>query len=160
MPLKGQARQRIGMPRANVYEVNVEAVDRGDELRQRVQLRFHLAPVVMRRPITREPLHRSKLHTLRCVRDRFPLGPTRRVDAPPQIDELCIGHVYVQLAKRVVISAADAGDIGEGLRRLREGHAAQRGCCDCRGRYADEATARCKESGFRVRHIVSFWLHE
>ena len=49
-------RQRVFMLRTNVDEVNVEPVDLGDELRQGVQLRLALAPVVVRRPIARELL--------------------------------------------------------------------------------------------------------
>jgi len=38
----------IFMLRTNVNEVNVQPIDLGDELRQRVQSRLHLAPVVFR----------------------------------------------------------------------------------------------------------------
>ena len=71
-------RQRILVLRADVNEMNVQPIDLGDELRQRIQLRFDLAPVVVSRPIARERLHRRELHALRYVRDGFPFGPPRR----------------------------------------------------------------------------------
>ena len=37
-------------------------------------LASHLAPVVFRRPIARELLHRRELHALRRIRDRFRSG--------------------------------------------------------------------------------------
>ena len=66
-------RQRIFMLRANVNEMNVEPVDLGDELRQGVELRLALAPVVIGRPIARELLHRRELHALRFIRRPFPV---------------------------------------------------------------------------------------
>ena len=56
--------QRVLFFRAHVNEMNVDAVDVGYELRQRLQLRLALAPVVVRRPIAREFLDRRELHTL------------------------------------------------------------------------------------------------
>ena len=35
-------------------EVNVQPIDIGDELRQGIQLRFRLPPIVIRRPVARE----------------------------------------------------------------------------------------------------------
>ena len=70
-------RQRILMLRANVNEMNVQPVDLGDEVRQGVQPRLDLAPVVLRRPIARELLHRRERHALRVIRDRFLFGPPR-----------------------------------------------------------------------------------
>src|SRR5439155_2492175 len=79
--------QRIWMFGTNVDEVNVHAINLGDELRQGVQFGFYLAPVVICRPIPRELLHRRELHTLRCVRDRFPSRPLGGVYAPAKIGE-------------------------------------------------------------------------
>src|SRR5713226_2628348 len=44
--MRDDERQRIFMFRANVNEVNVQSIDLGDELRQGVQSRLHLSPVV------------------------------------------------------------------------------------------------------------------
>ena len=63
--VRDDERQRIFMFRANVNEVNVQPIDLGDELRQGVQFRLALAPVVFRRPIARELLNRRELHALR-----------------------------------------------------------------------------------------------
>src|SRR5260221_8675276 len=81
------------MPRTNVNEVNVQPHDLGYELRQRVQSRLHLAPVVFRLPITREGLHGRELHALRRIRDSFPLRPFCRVDAPAEIQECFVRNI-------------------------------------------------------------------
>ena len=86
-------RQRIPMLRTNVNEMDVQPIDLGDELRQRIELRFDFAPVVIGRPISRELLHRRERHALRCIRDRLPFRPpvafmrlrnARRVPLPEQ----------------------------------------------------------------------------
>ena len=80
-------RQRIFMFRTNVDEMNVEPIDLGDELRQGVEPRLHFAPVVIRRPIAREFLHRCELHALRRIGDCLPFGPVRGGDAPAELGE-------------------------------------------------------------------------
>jgi hypothetical protein len=57
-------RQRVRVRRLHVDEVDVHPIDFGRELRQRVQLRLGLAPVVVRHPVMGELLQRSQLHTL------------------------------------------------------------------------------------------------
>ncbi len=54
------------MLRTHMDEMNVEPIDLGDELRQGVQPRLALAPVVICRPIVRELLSRRELHALRA----------------------------------------------------------------------------------------------
>jgi len=49
-------RQRIGMARLHVDEVDVEAVDLGDELRQGIEPRLGLAPVVAAAPVPHQRL--------------------------------------------------------------------------------------------------------
>ena len=61
-----------------------------------VQLRLDLAPVVVRPPIARECLDRGELHALRVVRDRFPLGPPCRVDAPAQFGEIRLRKIHMK----------------------------------------------------------------
>lgn len=56
--------QRIVVLRANVKEVNVQSVDLGDELRQGVELRLHLPPVVIGLPVADELLERRQRHPL------------------------------------------------------------------------------------------------
>ena len=58
-----------------------------DELRQGVEGRLDLAPVVVRRPVARELLHRRQLHALRLVRDDFLVRPPRGGDAAFQVGE-------------------------------------------------------------------------
>ena len=85
--------RRVLMLRADVNEVDVEPVDLGDELRQGVQFRLALAPVVVRRPNTRECLNRRELHALRLISDGLPLGPARGLDARAQLLELRLGDL-------------------------------------------------------------------
>src|SRR5262249_46846680 len=73
--------------RLHVDEMDVQAVDLGLELRQRVQSRLAPAPVVLGRPVAREVLYRRQLHTLRPIGDEFPGRPARRVDAAAQLVE-------------------------------------------------------------------------
>jgi len=90
--MRDDERQRVLVLRLHMDEMNVETVDRRDELRKRVQLRFALSPVVPRRPVLGERTHRRGLHALRRVRNGFTLGPLRRFDAAIQIGELRIGE--------------------------------------------------------------------
>src|SRR5215831_10025401 len=60
-------RQRVLMFRTNMNEMNVEPVDFGHKLRQRVQRRLALSPVIIFRPIAREVLHHRERHALRIV---------------------------------------------------------------------------------------------
>ena len=85
--VRDDQRQRIFVLRTDVNEMNVQSIDLGDELRQGVQFRFDLAPVILCRPIARERLGRRELHSLRCIRDRFSLGPIGCFDAPAQFGE-------------------------------------------------------------------------
>ena len=96
--VRDDKRQRIFMLRTNVNEVNVQPIDLGDELRQRVQSRLNLAPVVFRPPITREGLHGRELHALRLIRNRLAIGPPCRVDAPAQFDQFRLWNIEVKQA--------------------------------------------------------------
>ena len=79
--------QRAFMLRANMNEMDVQSIDLGDELRQRVQPRLYPAPVIAGRPIARELLHGRKRHALRIVGNRLILGPPRRGDARALISQ-------------------------------------------------------------------------
>jgi hypothetical protein len=83
-------RQRVLVRRAHVDEVDVQPVDLGRELRQRVQSRLALAPVVVRRPVARQRLHRGELHALRPVVDELAGRPARRFDTTKQLNELLL----------------------------------------------------------------------
>ena len=81
----------------------------GHELRQGVQPRFDLAPVVVGLPIARELAHRRELHALRRIGDRLALGPLRRGDTPAQVRERFVGCVKLERAHDLS-SGAPCGD--------------------------------------------------
>src|SRR5919106_3215202 len=83
--------QGVFMLRADVNEVNVQPIDLGDELRQSLEFRLALAPVVLRRPIARECLDRRELHALRRIIDGLLFWPARRRDARTQVLEIRLG---------------------------------------------------------------------
>src|SRR6476646_76523 len=83
-------------------EVNVQPVDLGLELRQRVQSRFARAPVVLGRPVAREVLYRRQLHTLRPIGDEFPGRPACRIDAAVQLVELALRYFDSEGPDRVL----------------------------------------------------------
>ena len=84
------------MLRTNVHEMNVEAVDLGEEIGVGVQLRLDLAPVVLGRPIPRERLNEGELHALRKIGDGFLLGQPRGLDAPAQLDKIGFRKVHLK----------------------------------------------------------------
>src|ERR1700689_2963384 len=84
------------MSRANMDEMDVEAVDLGHELRQRVELRLALPPVVVRPPIARDFLDRGELYALGVVQDGLTIGPARRRDAPAEIDQRILWNVNLE----------------------------------------------------------------
>ncbi len=91
--MRDDQRERIGLLRTDMDEMNVQPVDRRHELRIGVQPRFGLAPVVILLPVARELLHRLELHALRRVRDRLLLGPPCRRDAPFHVGERLVRSV-------------------------------------------------------------------
>jgi hypothetical protein len=76
-----------------VNEVNVEPVDLGDEVRQGLQLRLALAPIVLCRPILREFLNRRELDALGLIGNSLPIRPPRRQHAPAEVRELLFRDV-------------------------------------------------------------------
>ena len=91
--VRDDQRQRVRLLRTHVDEVNVDPIDRGDELRQGVELRLARAPVVLGSPVAREFLNRRELHALRLIRDDLPRGPSCRRDAPAQVGERLVRNV-------------------------------------------------------------------
>src|SRR6059058_4361192 len=85
--------QRMFMLRPNVNEMNVESIDLGHELREGLQFRLALAPVVICRPIAREFLNRRKLYALRLICDGLLFGPARGGDASAQVGEVLFRNV-------------------------------------------------------------------
>ena len=84
--MRHDQRQGIRMPRADVNEVDIDAVDRCHELRQRVELGLRLSPVVAGAPILDERLELRELYALRLVIDRLLVGPARCGDTLAKID--------------------------------------------------------------------------
>ena len=76
--------------------MNVEPVDLRQKLRQGVQFRLHLAPIVIGRPIACELLKHRERHALRVICDRFPLRPARYRQAMAQLVEILLRHVDVE----------------------------------------------------------------
>ena len=85
-------------------EVDVEAVDLNDELRQGVQLRLAVAPVVLRLPVLREFLHHFERNALGLIRDGLLLGPVGGRDASAEVVQCLVRDVDVEGA-----------DVGGGL---------------------------------------------
>ena len=89
-------RQRVLVPRPDVDEVDVQPVDLGDELRERVQVRLDRPPVVVRHPVARELLDHGERYALRLIRHGLLLRPLRGGDASTKIVQRLIGHVDVE----------------------------------------------------------------
>ena len=94
-------RQRIGVGRPDVEEVDVEAVDLGLELRDGVQPRLEPAEVVVRRPVPHELLHRRERDALRQVADGLLLRPARRPQPPAEVVEVVLAHLDPERADRL-----------------------------------------------------------
>ena len=97
------------MLRTNVNEMNVEPVDLGNEVRNGVDLRLALPPIVLGPPILRELLHRRQLHTLCGVGDLFALRPLCGLNALAQIGEVCLRRLEVKRTYSGVVSSLLGG---------------------------------------------------
>jgi hypothetical protein len=103
-PVRDDQRQCIFMFGTNMNKMNVEPIDLGYELRQGVQFRLALAPVVICRPRAREFLKSCELHALRFIRDRLPLGPPCRVYAPAQFGKFRFRNIHMKRTNRIFVS--------------------------------------------------------
>ena len=86
--MRHDQRQRVLVPRPDVDEVDVHAVDLGRELRQRVQSALARSPVVPRHPVAGERLDGRQLHALRPIGDELHRGQARLGEAATQRSEL------------------------------------------------------------------------
>ena len=84
--MRHDQRQRVLMPGPDVDEVDLDPVDLGRELRQRVQSCLARAPVVLGRPVAGELPQRRQLHALRPILDELPGGPARGRDPAAKLD--------------------------------------------------------------------------
>jgi hypothetical protein len=120
--MRHDQRHGVGMTRLDVDELDIDAVDRRHELRQGIQLRLRLTPVVVGSPVLDEWLDLRELHTLRLIRDGLALGPSRRHHPPPEVGECLVGHVNAEGADRVAVVFGRAAN-------LHGGQAADGGLC-------------------------------
>src|SRR6266567_2210725 len=95
--------------------MNVQSVDLGHEIRQGVQFRLALAPVVLGRPIERELLNRCELHALRCIGDGLPLGPLSCVYSPAQFGKFRLGKSHAKRTNRILVGGLVAAFCSDGL---------------------------------------------
>src|SRR5579864_2818446 len=101
-PVRDNERQRIFMFRANVNEMNVKAVDLSNELREGVQSRFDLTPVILLRPILRDLLHCVELDALRCIPNEFLLRPPSRSNASAQFSQFHFRNIHMKRANSIL----------------------------------------------------------
>ena len=102
-------RQRVLVFRTNVNEVDVQPINLGHEIRQGVQSRLDLAPVVLGRPIAREFLHRRELGALRLIGDRLPVRPAGRAYASAQFGQFGVREIHAKWTNGVVRRRGDLG---------------------------------------------------
>src|SRR5512133_980234 len=76
--------------------MDVNAVDLGDELRQRVEPRLDAPEVVARRPVAGELLNRHQLHALRPIADEFFARPARRGNPSTKVINGLVGNLSVE----------------------------------------------------------------
>ena len=107
------------MARADVDEVNVEPVDRRHELRIGIELGLRLSPVVVRSPVAHELLKLREPHALRSITDSLAVGPPRREDAAPQVDEYLLGNVDAERTDCAVLAWLHAPLLERGWRHPR-----------------------------------------
>jgi hypothetical protein len=86
-------RHRVLVRRLHVDEVDVNPVDLGRELRDRIQFRLALAPVVIGCPVAGELLDHRRLHALRPIGDEIRRRPARHGDTPLKVGDFFAGHV-------------------------------------------------------------------
>src|SRR6478735_8454592 len=98
--VRDDERQRILMLRTHVNEMNVQAIDRRDEVREGLESRLALAPIVFLRPVARERLNRRELYALRLICDGLLVGPARGRDARAQILQFRFGGLDLERSDR------------------------------------------------------------
>ena len=101
--MRHDERQRALLLRAYVDEMDIDAVDLRDELRQRVESRLHLAPIVVRPPILHELLDGFQSHALRLIGDDLAIRPARCLQTVAQVDKRVLGDVDVEGANFVAL---------------------------------------------------------
>src|SRR5215217_8136609 len=77
-------------------EVDLDPIDLGRELWERVQPRFEPPEVIVARPVARELLQRRQLDPLRPICDELLGGPAHCSDAPAQVVDLLLWNLDVE----------------------------------------------------------------
>ena len=135
-------RQGIGMFRPDMQEMDVEPVDLGDEIGQRVEPRFAPPPVIVGRPILSERLHQRQLHALGAILDQLALGPAGGGDAPLELGQLGVRRMIFERPDGGLAGWSDDQGLGE--------------CPAVRGRGVGGGLRRRglrRNAGSRLRHI-------
>ena len=147
-------RHGVFVLRADMDEMNVDAVDGRHKLRQGIQPGFDPAPIIVGRPILGELLHGRQLHSLRDVVHQFPARPLGRGNAAFEVRQFAVGSMKLERAN---------GGVGwtrrlacRGTVRLRNNSVRGRGVGVCR----DRQTSRHEQRGggnqtFCTGHIQS-----
>ena len=91
--VRDDQRQGVRVGRPGMDEVDVEAVDLGQELGECVQPRLDPPEVVLVAPVVRQGLHRGEWHALREIGHRFPLGPAGRPQSAAEVVDLGLGDL-------------------------------------------------------------------
>jgi len=122
-------------------------IDRRHELRQGIELRLHLPPIVAGAPVPNHLLQLGQLHALRLIGDGFLIGPSRGRNASAEIIERGLRYLDFERADRLVFhwraprrrlgddeAVGFGNDHGLAVARGREDKKAQgeRGRRDCR----------------------------
>src|ERR1700704_4592645 len=84
-PVRDDEWQGVLVLGADVDEMNVQAVDLGDEVRLAFPLRLPTGPLAVRFPGVRELLHHLERDPLRIVCHRLALRPPGRAYTPAQV---------------------------------------------------------------------------
>jgi len=135
--MSDQDRQRVCLRRADVQEVDVEAVDRRAVLIKSVQHRLAAAPVVVGPPVVHERAQLGERHALRPVADRLAFRPARPCQTLPQVIESALRRVVGERRDRGIRECAPhTGQTGRGDRR--------------RGARLQHRTARHGSGGFTI----------
>src|SRR5438132_12196635 len=90
--------QRVLVTRFHVDEVNDHTVDLGLELRERVELRLGLTPVVFGCPVSAKRLNRRQLHALRAVLDELLRWPAGCLESAPKVVQIGLGSLELERA--------------------------------------------------------------
>jgi hypothetical protein len=91
--MRHDQRQRVFVLGADVDEMDIKAVDFGDEVRHGVKARLDLSPVVVGLPVLEHLLDGLQRDALGEVRDGLLVGQSSLRQAPAQVSEVRVRYV-------------------------------------------------------------------